>query len=199
MPAPEFELIGGHPALDFLNTVHDWTVPDPRDHLADFAAALRFGEAARVLTNAEAGRLARGPARAELGRLRTFRALLARTIGALGSGRTPRPADLAALAAAGCAVAGAVAMRPERGRLRRELRLATAGPALLRLRLVAAALDLLTATGVDRIKACPRCGWFFLDASKNRSRRWCSMATCGASDKASRYYWKSRKRRPRGG
>ncbi|MGH7701051.1 MAG: CGNR zinc finger domain-containing protein [Gemmatimonadales bacterium] len=38
------------------------------------------------------------------------------------------------------------------------------------------------------MKSCPSCGWFFLDASKNRSRRWCSMATCGSSAKARRYY-----------
>ncbi|MBC7897912.1 MAG: CGNR zinc finger domain-containing protein, partial [Cytophagaceae bacterium] len=34
--------------------------------------------------------------------------------------------------------------------------------------------------------------WFFLDVSKNGSRRWCSMATCGATAKAHRYYWKDR-------
>jgi predicted RNA-binding Zn ribbon-like protein len=32
-----------------------------------------------------------------------------------------------------------------------------------------------------RVKACPgpHCGWLFYDASKNRSRQWCSMAICG--------------------
>ncbi len=199
MAHPEFELVGGHPALDFLNTVHDWTVPHPRDHLADFAAALRFGEAAGVLTRAEAGQLGRRPGPAELRRLRVLRALLARVIGTLISGGTPRSGDLAALAATARAAAGAAGMRVERGRVRRELRLDAAGPALLRFRLAEAALGLLTTTGTDRVKACPRCGWFFLDVSKNRSRRWCSMATCGASTKASRYYLKSRKLRARGG
>ena len=33
----------------------------------------------------------------------------------------------------------------------------------------------------DRLKACagPDCRWAFYDKSKNRSGRWCSMATCG--------------------
>lgn len=33
----------------------------------------------------------------------------------------------------------------------------------------------------SRMKACPgpHCGWVFYDASKNRSRQWCSMAICG--------------------
>jgi predicted RNA-binding Zn ribbon-like protein len=32
-----------------------------------------------------------------------------------------------------------------------------------------------------RVTACPgpHCGWLFYDASKNRSRQWCSMAICG--------------------
>lgn len=30
-----------------------------------------------------------------------------------------------------------------------------------------------------RLKACPECGWAFYDSSRNRSRTWCSMETCG--------------------
>ena len=40
-----------------------------------------------------------------------------------------------------------------------------------------------------RLKRCenPRCGWLYLDRSRNRSRRWCEMATCGNRAKAYRY------------
>jgi predicted RNA-binding Zn ribbon-like protein len=192
MAHPEFELAGGHPALNFLNTVHDWTVPDPKDLLGRFADALRFGEAAQILTRSESLLLARRPDTGELRRLRAFRALLARVFRAIIEEETPRAADLAVLAATGKAAAGAAGLRFERGRVHRALDLDMAGPALLRLRLAEAALGLLTATELKRVKSCPRCGWFFLDTTKNRSRRWCSMATCGASEKASRYYWKSR-------
>ena len=34
---------------------------------------------------------------------------------------------------------------------------------------------------------CDRCGWFFLDTSRGRRRRWCSMQTCGNQAKATRY------------
>ncbi|HEX9893907.1 MAG TPA: CGNR zinc finger domain-containing protein [Gemmatimonadales bacterium] len=78
--------------------------------------------------------------------------------------------------------------------VRRDITLERAGPALLRLRIGEAAAALLTSEAMGRVKACPACGWFFRDASKNRSRRWCSMATCGASAKARRYYWKTRAR-----
>jgi predicted RNA-binding Zn ribbon-like protein len=32
----------------------------------------------------------------------------------------------------------------------------------------------------ERFKACGQCGYVFFDASKNRSRRWCDMASCGS-------------------
>lgn len=42
----------------------------------------------------------------------------------------------------------------------------------------------------ERIKICPGddCGWMFLDESKNRRRRWCSMELCGNREKARRHY-----------
>ena len=39
------------------------------------------------------------------------------------------------------------------------------------------AVDLLPSGPLDGLKVCHGhdCGWLFLDLSKNRSRRWCSM------------------------
>jgi predicted RNA-binding Zn ribbon-like protein len=54
-------------------------------------------------------------------------------------------------------------------------------------RLTHAAVELLTDGRMDRIKACPSCGFLFYDTSRNGSRRWCSMDDCGAEDKAQRY------------
>ena len=38
----------------------------------------------------------------------------------------------------------------------------------------------------DRMKACAHdpCSWAFYDQSKNRSKRWCRMDTCGNIEKA---------------
>jgi predicted RNA-binding Zn ribbon-like protein len=48
---------------------------------------------------------------------------------------------------------------------------------------------LLTEGPVARIRECASdtCGWFFLDTTKNRSRRWCDMKGCGNRDKVRRY------------
>ena len=53
------------------------------------------------------------------------------------------------------------------------------------------AADLLTSDKLDRVRQCADdrgCGYLFFDTSRNRSRRWCSMETCGNRAKARRHY-----------
>jgi len=52
--------------------------------------------------------------------------------------------------------------------------------------------DLITSDARNRIKLCSNCGWVFVDNSKNNSRRWCSMETCGNRLKARRHAIKTR-------
>ena len=191
----QFELAGGHPALDFINTVHDWTVPEPHDYLGEFADAVRFGETAGLLTGADVLRLRRRRSHRELLRLRELRALLKRLFQLRLSGEAPRSTDLAKLSADFAEAAHAtrltVAAQTHRSpevTMRRVITAQKAGDALLRLRIVEAAVALLVSDAMLRVKSCPTCGWFFLDVSKNRSRRWCSMDTCGAVAKSRRYY-----------
>ena len=54
--------------------------------------------------------------------------------------------------------------------------------------IIASAEKLLVSHELRQLKECPGCGWLFLDTSKNQSRRWCSMNTCGARDKMRRYH-----------
>lgn len=197
MAPHRFELVGGDPALDFLNTVHDWTREPRVDYLTALGDAVRWGEAAGVLTRAEARRLASHDDRAELARLVALRDVLQRVASGLIAGGTPLGADLDALAAESAEAASATRLEGSGGGLRRAIRWEDAGTALLRLRIADAALALLTTESVRRVKSCPACGWFFVDATRNRSRRWCSMSTCGASAKSRRYYQRTRARRSR--
>ncbi|MBD0709688.1 MULTISPECIES: CGNR zinc finger domain-containing protein [unclassified Streptomyces] len=52
----------------------------------------------------------------------------------------------------------------------------------------------LLATVPDRIKLCdqPECSSYFLDTSRNGTRRWCSMALCGNRAKVARHYARTR-------
>ena len=58
------------------------------------------------------------------------------------------------------------------------------------------AADLLTSNNLTRVRQCADdrgCGYLFMDTSRNRSRRWCSMESCGNRAKATRHYKKIRK------
>jgi predicted RNA-binding Zn ribbon-like protein len=50
------------------------------------------------------------------------------------------------------------------------------------------AVELLTSDDLKRVKQCGRCDWLFVDRSRNRSRRWCSMDACGNRIKMARRY-----------
>ena len=187
-----FRLVGGDPALDFVNTIHDWTAPEPRDYLPTFAEALRFAEAAGLVTRREARELAGLAGNAELRRIHEMRLRLERVFRAVRSERSPAPEDLDALAHDAAEAGRAARLRFDRARLTRIIDLETTGAATLRLRLVERAIALLTSDQLERLSACPSCGWYFLDTTKNRSRRWCSMDMCGSAVKARRYYWRTK-------
>jgi predicted RNA-binding Zn ribbon-like protein len=52
------------------------------------------------------------------------------------------------------------------------------------------AADILVGPDAARVRQCAndRCLWLFLDDSKNGTRRWCSMQSCGNRAKAHRHY-----------
>jgi predicted RNA-binding Zn ribbon-like protein len=57
------------------------------------------------------------------------------------------------------------------------------------------AVELLTSEELERVGQCDDdrgCGWLFYDTSRNRSRRWCSMESCGNRAKVQRHYEKQR-------
>lgn len=60
--------------------------------------------------------------------------------------------------------------------------------------IVRSAADLLTSAELGRVRVCAdeHCRWFFLDTSRNHSRRWCSMEDCGNRAKARRHYQRRR-------
>ncbi len=55
--------------------------------------------------------------------------------------------------------------------------------------IVRSAARLLTGGELARVRLCDAddCGWLFVDASRNRSRRWCDMSECGNRAKARRF------------
>ena len=208
-----FTLAGGHPVLDFVNTVEDWTVPERLDHLQSFADAARFGEAAGVISHREALQL--DPERASGARRVEPEASAERvsptscsSFDVCADSLERDPQSLARRASCGGGRRRDPPQQPRRGRARhraswrRQKRRSRDGlpssrtdPRRFGSESSKTRLHCCSSSAMPRVKACPTCGWFFLDVSKNQSRVWCSMDTCGARAKSRRYYRRTRRRR----
>src|SRR5918995_4812022 len=96
MDIPALPLVGGHPALDLVNTVEPGT-PRPRDHLADPAALLHWARRVGLVDDAEAAAVTEswdrdpGSGDATLAAVRDVREALHTVLLAVGGGSAPRP------------------------------------------------------------------------------------------------------------
>jgi predicted RNA-binding Zn ribbon-like protein len=214
-------LLGGHPALDLVNTVAPREVlPDgslPQDRLTSPAALLAWARRAGFVDAAESELTARawerdpGAGAAALDGVREVRDSL--HIALLdAAGLVPQHPNVAAVALQRlhgrwvAAVARSAlrldrdVWRPDRSAPRPpRLELGPAPELQVQDRIAAAVMDLLLTVDYERLRRCPPedggCGWIVLDQSRNGSRRWCQMADCGSAAKSRRLTERRRARR----
>ncbi len=192
------ELVGGHPALDFVNTAGGRTKARDRDRLSGYGALLGWAAAVGLLEAAEAAALARAaevePAQADalLHRAKGFRealhGLLTSLASAQAQGLTDAPAPPEPVTQEIRHALAAAELAARAGTYRWRLSVAGSGLRLPLHRLALAAQDLLSGPELARLRSCARCSWLFLDRGRGRPRRWCSMAACGNRAKAARHY-----------
>lgn len=184
------KLSGGRLCLDFANTVEPRTGDPQRDHLRGYADLVRWARHAAALDDAQAQRLLQAAAthpvaaQASLQRAITLREAIYRAFAAIAQGAPPAAADLDSMQRAYAAAMRHARLRPTSG----QLAWSWDDDAFDRAwwPMARSAVELATAGAPERVKPCPGCGWLFLDISKNRVRRWCSMEECGSQAKARR-------------
>jgi predicted RNA-binding Zn ribbon-like protein len=190
-------LDGGHPALELLNTVYAPPSLGPVEHdmlrtpedLAIWAARVGMAEAG-ALSSPRALRAARA-----------LRATADPVLRAIAEDRAPPPDALAGLEHAARRALAAAALAPAA---------TPSNPAATPIgwtwpaddpttpvhRLALATVELLGDAGeLARLRRCDACCWLYLDHSRGRGRRWCSMADCGGEAKKRRYVETRRARR----
>jgi predicted RNA-binding Zn ribbon-like protein len=186
--------VGGHPTLDFTNTVGGST-RERVEWLVAYADLVVWARAAEVVDDDEAAALSalaeRRPDEAAqaLAAVHRQRDALHRWLAAAVTGGEVDDADRARVAddVAGAHRAARLAPDPTRGPAW-SVTVDDAGLALPGRRLALATAALLAGEERTRIGLCGRCSWLFLDPSPSRRRRWCSMATCGNRAKAARHH-----------
>jgi predicted RNA-binding Zn ribbon-like protein len=201
LQAPEFDLDANHLCLDFANTLNDRLEAEPRELLNSYHDLVAWNWQAHTLTGEEALRLLDAEPRDPAGAATVLREAIEvretifRIFSAVAKDRSPDGADLLLLNAAlsGAMVHACVAPRGNAFAWTWVEGEDAPGRALWPV--VRAAADLLTSPELHAVRMCAAddCAWLFLDTSKNHSRRWCNMRTCGNRAKVRRHYAQQKK------
>ncbi len=203
--AGTLKLLGGRLSLDFANTA-DWHASDhPIEFLTSYSDLVAWSQHVDLLTDHQVQHLLKEAARRPedattvLKRAIALREAIYRIFSAISHRRPPPAADLATFNA-------------ELSRALAQSRIVSTAEGFawdwagtedmldwMLWPVVHDAAVLLTSKEIDRVGQCDdnRCGWLFLDTSRNRSRRWCSMEDCGNRAKARRHYERKRAVRKR--
>ena len=192
----KFELTGGTLCLDFTNTVDNRLAEWPQELLNSYADLAAWARQARIITANEEQQLLR---RATRGRQEAERVLyhaialreaIYRIFAGLAESAPVLDADMATLNA--CLRQAARRIQLIRHNNSFSWQWADSGSDLDHILwpVARSAAELLTSSDLERVRQCAaqECGWLFLDHSRNRSRRWCEMRTCGNRDKVRRFY-----------
>ena len=180
--------------MGFVNTLTGRDAAAPAEKLSSYDALLEWARGVGIVTAPVAAELRKAaeshPSEAGLvlSGARALRETLHALFSAVQQGKAPGGtvlADLAGHLGAGYAQArlvfqdGALQWAP--GPV---ARLADVTHELAR-----AAARLVESTTLSRVRACAAddCKWWFVDDTKNHSRRWCEMKTCGNRAKLRRY------------
>lgn len=188
-----FELIGGHPALDLVNTL-DWRFRDAgsEELINNFAEVVRFVEQAGMIGPGDARRLLRGvpenKAEKVVAAIRELREAMAEILYAAVAGKSPSGSSVKKLEACLAEARAQQQLHWEGGKLMWKLAQSPSLATPLWL-LALSAGQLITSDQMQLLRECgnDECRWLFLDTSKNHTRRWCDMKICGNRMKARRF------------
>lgn len=188
-------LVGGDPALDFVNTVDAWRDRWGPDLLTSYGDLILWAERVRLIDTDLAADLRRqakvapAEAQAALAQAKTLRASLRELFLAESDGSAIRTEDLGRLNAVLAQANQRRQLRFIAGAVQWGWRENEGFDAILH-RIAIAAADLFTSRDSRRgVRECHgvNCGWLFLDTSRGGRRQWCSEESCGTHMRVRRF------------
>lgn len=199
-PVPAFDLTAGAVCLDFTNTLRCRPEKTPQEFLTTYSDLIAWGWQAQLVTEEEARQLleeeVRHPdnAKATLQRAITLREALYRICEKIVEGAVPEGSDLLILNAILSQGMAQACILAEGDGFRWDWEAKEKALESVLWIVARSTADLLTSGLRHAVRMCEAedCGLLFLDTSKNQSRRWCSMKSCGNRAKARRYLARNR-------
>ena len=188
-----FLWMGEHACLDFVNT-QAMIEGQLTDLLSDFGDLARWAAEAGLLSEEEASQIsarAGDEAGAQaLRQARSLRRMLREVAEALAEGRAVQAQSLAGINRHLARRGGHLEVSAREDGFEKKFRASLSQPRDVVARVAEAAADFLCECDLSRVKKCgnPNCVLVFLDTTKSRTRRWCSMAGCGNRHKAAAHY-----------
>jgi predicted RNA-binding Zn ribbon-like protein len=197
-PEFEFDLTGGNLSLNLANSVSRRDDPERRrEHLESYADLIALARQSEIISSKQAAELRSYAMEHESEARQTFRNAIAlreaiyRAFSAIAQGKPAAKPDLDLVSECTAeALQHRYVTRSDVG-YRWEWR-AEPKHQLDRILwpMAQSAAELLTSEELKLVRFCEAddCEWLFLDHSRNRSRRWCDMTSCGNRQKARRHY-----------
>ena len=202
LAAGPFNVEDGRLCLDFANTAEWHASAHPTESLNSYADLVQWGQKVGILPGELAQRLlgqaekSLAQAWQALDRAVTLREAIYRICAGAAHGRSPDKADLAILNAILPQALSALRVAADNGGFAWSWTVGDDALDCILWPIARDAADLLTSAELGRVGQCADdrgCGWLFIDTSRNRSRRWCSIEGCGNRAKAKRHYERTRK------
>jgi predicted RNA-binding Zn ribbon-like protein len=180
----DFQFIGGCLALDFVNTVGN-RLGEARDYFSTPHDVVRWAGMPKCLP--DLGRLR--IRRSDMAGIRSRREYLYDLFLRFARGTKRRaPQILTGLNSDIRRLWSKKTLRNKQGRV--EWAFKGSDAEQLAHAIVSDAADLLSSGESELIRQCQdsSCGWLYIDRSREKNRRWCSMRDCGNRAKARRFY-----------
>jgi len=198
--AETFRCPGGALCLDFCNSGQDAREPSGSEWIASFTDLVDWLEAAGGVTGSQAARLREAGAASPRAaaqvwsRAIKFREALFRVLNAKAGGGKVAREDLSDIEAEHARAVSFARLSWAGETYRWSLDASAAELDAAMQPLVESAVSLLTSAKLERLRRCGNstCYWLFIDDTRNHSRRWCEMASCGNVVKVRRHREKAR-------
>ena len=195
-----FDFDSGHLALDYANTKKKYASQTPVEKLNSYADLIAWGEEAGLVSPESAPRLRLLAMQQPEDALNNyhfatqFREALYHIFSNRYANVLLAPADLGILNSVVQDAMAHLQLTQVDGEIHWQWDTGMDGVNLILWPVARAAADLLTTSKASLVRECESdrgCSYLFIDQSKNHSRRWCSMESCGNRAKARRHYARS--------